>query len=186
MASLRSNPHDHSNQHSCPLLASYKLSRPTRAREQPCIHTSSTLEQNDSQLFHNLQPNRIRKTSMQVLFGHLHIWPLSPEKFPDYIPIQQIMTRQQILDLYFLDARHKLVELAAFLDRVERADGKDDFRLKARFLRHDYTPVNWPATKRRKSKKCFARLQRPDGLNRLTKRRPKARPEHLQNKIGHR
>ena len=41
------------------------------------------------------------------------------------------MTRQQILDLYFLDARHKLVELAAFLDRVERAGGKDDFRLKA-------------------------------------------------------
>jgi hypothetical protein len=41
------------------------------------------------------------------------------------------MTKQQILDLYFLDARHKLVELAAFLDRVGRADGKDDFRLKA-------------------------------------------------------
>jgi hypothetical protein len=52
------------------------------------------------------------------------------------------MTRQQVLDLYFLDARHKLVELAAFLDRVERADvpsspsastrrAKDDFRLKA-------------------------------------------------------
>jgi hypothetical protein len=40
------------------------------------------------------------------------------------------MTRQQILDLYFLDARHKLVELAAFLDRVERATGEDDFRLK--------------------------------------------------------
>jgi hypothetical protein len=41
------------------------------------------------------------------------------------------MTKQQVLDLYFLDARHKLVELAAFLDRLERADGKDDFRLKA-------------------------------------------------------
>ncbi|MGA2028583.1 MAG: hypothetical protein ABSG87_00705 [Verrucomicrobiota bacterium] len=40
------------------------------------------------------------------------------------------MTRKQVLDLYFLDARHKLVELAAFLDRVERADGEDDFRLK--------------------------------------------------------
>ena len=39
------------------------------------------------------------------------------------------MTRQQILDLYFLDARHKLIEIAAFLDRVERASGKDDFRL---------------------------------------------------------
>jgi len=34
------------------------------------------------------------------------------------------MTRQQVLDLYFLDARHKLIELAAFLDRVERADRK--------------------------------------------------------------
>ncbi len=40
------------------------------------------------------------------------------------------MTKQQILDLYFLDARHKLIEVAAFLDRVERAAGKDDFRLK--------------------------------------------------------
>ena len=41
------------------------------------------------------------------------------------------MTRQQVLDLYFLDARHKLVELAAFLDRAERASGPDDFRLAA-------------------------------------------------------
>ncbi len=41
------------------------------------------------------------------------------------------MTKQKILDLYFLDARHKLVELAAFLDRVERAEGKDDFRLES-------------------------------------------------------
>jgi len=41
------------------------------------------------------------------------------------------MTRQQALDLYFLDARHKLIEVAAFLDRVERAAGKDDFRLAA-------------------------------------------------------
>jgi hypothetical protein len=40
------------------------------------------------------------------------------------------MTKQKVLDLYFLDARHKLVELAAFLDRVERASGKGDFRLK--------------------------------------------------------
>lgn len=41
------------------------------------------------------------------------------------------MTRQQVLDLYFLDARHKLIDLAAFLDRVERAQGQGDFRLKA-------------------------------------------------------
>jgi len=42
-----------------------------------------------------------------------------------------MMTKQQVLDLYFLDARHKLIEIAAFLDRVERAEGKEDFRLKS-------------------------------------------------------
>jgi hypothetical protein len=41
------------------------------------------------------------------------------------------MTRQQILDLYFMDARCKLIDLAAFIDRVERADGEEDFRMKA-------------------------------------------------------
>jgi hypothetical protein len=41
------------------------------------------------------------------------------------------MTRQQILDLYFMDARSKLIDLAAFLDRVERAEGEPDFRLPA-------------------------------------------------------
>ena len=40
------------------------------------------------------------------------------------------MTRQQVLDLYFLDARHKLIEIAAFMDRVERANGEEDFRMK--------------------------------------------------------
>jgi hypothetical protein len=42
-----------------------------------------------------------------------------------------MMTRQQVLDLYFMDARSKLIDLAAFLDRVDRADGRDDFRMKA-------------------------------------------------------
>lgn len=41
------------------------------------------------------------------------------------------MTRQQVLDLYFLAARHQLVEIAAFLDRVDRAEGEADFRLDA-------------------------------------------------------
>ena len=41
------------------------------------------------------------------------------------------MTRQQILDLYFMEARSKLIDLAAFLDRVDRAEGEADFRLKA-------------------------------------------------------
>lgn len=41
------------------------------------------------------------------------------------------LTRQQVLDLYFLAARHQLIEIAAFLDRVDRARGEADFRLEA-------------------------------------------------------
>jgi hypothetical protein len=39
------------------------------------------------------------------------------------------MTRQQVLDLYFMENRAKLIDLAAFLDRVDRATGDADFRL---------------------------------------------------------
>ena len=39
------------------------------------------------------------------------------------------MTRQEVLDLYFMDARCKLIELAAFMDRVERGHGEEDFRM---------------------------------------------------------
>jgi len=41
------------------------------------------------------------------------------------------MTRQQVLDMYFMDARHKLIDLAGFLDRVDRAPGENDFRMVA-------------------------------------------------------
>jgi hypothetical protein len=41
------------------------------------------------------------------------------------------MTRQQVLDLYFMDARSKLLDIAAFLDRVDRGEGAPDFRLDA-------------------------------------------------------
>ena len=41
------------------------------------------------------------------------------------------MTRQQILDLYFMDARSKLIDLGAFLDRIERSEGPEDFRMEA-------------------------------------------------------
>lgn len=41
------------------------------------------------------------------------------------------MNRQELLDLYFMDARSKLIDLAAFLDRLDRAEGEADFRLAA-------------------------------------------------------
>ncbi len=44
---------------------------------------------------------------------------------------QASLTRQQVLDHYFIEARHKLIEIAAFLDRADRAEGTADFRLAA-------------------------------------------------------
>ena len=41
------------------------------------------------------------------------------------------MTRNELLDLYFMDARARLIDLAAFLDRVDRGTGDADFRLAA-------------------------------------------------------
>ena len=41
------------------------------------------------------------------------------------------MTRIELLDLYFMEARSKLIDIAAFLDRVDRGAGEPDFRLEA-------------------------------------------------------
>lgn len=41
------------------------------------------------------------------------------------------MNRQHLLDLYFLEARSKLIDLAAFFDRLDRGEGEPDFRLEA-------------------------------------------------------
>ncbi len=40
-------------------------------------------------------------------------------------------TKQELLDLQFIEARHKLIDLAAFLDRIDRHPGADDFRYAA-------------------------------------------------------
>jgi hypothetical protein len=40
-------------------------------------------------------------------------------------------SKQEILDLQFIEARHKLLDLAAFLDRIDRHPGDDDFRMAA-------------------------------------------------------
>lgn len=41
------------------------------------------------------------------------------------------MNKSEVLDLYFADARSKLIDLAAFLDRIERSAGEDDFRVRS-------------------------------------------------------
>jgi hypothetical protein len=42
-----------------------------------------------------------------------------------------MISKQEILDLQFIDVRHKLLDVAAFLDRVDRHPGDEDFRIKA-------------------------------------------------------
>jgi hypothetical protein len=37
-------------------------------------------------------------------------------------------TRKELLDLQFIEMRHRLIDLAAFLDRIDRHPGEDDFR----------------------------------------------------------
>jgi hypothetical protein len=43
------------------------------------------------------------------------------------------MSRTKVIDEYFLDHRAKLLDIAAFLDRVDRASGDaaEDFRMRA-------------------------------------------------------
>jgi len=36
------------------------------------------------------------------------------------------MTRTEVIDTYFMEHRARIVDIAAFLDRVERADAGDD------------------------------------------------------------
>ena len=54
------------------------------------------------------------------------------------------MKREHVIDLYFMEARAKLIDLAAFLDRVDRAPGTEDFRMAAFRQALQELPVNKP------------------------------------------
>jgi hypothetical protein len=40
-------------------------------------------------------------------------------------------SKKELLDLQFIDARHKLIDVAAFLDRIDRHAGGADYRFTA-------------------------------------------------------
>ncbi len=67
------------------------------------------------------------------------------------------MDRARLIDLYFPEARSKLIDLAAFLDRVERSGGADDFRMKS--LRAALRELGAPGTE--KAKKILLVLSDP-------------------------
>jgi hypothetical protein len=58
----------------------------------------------------------------------------------------EVMNRKPLLDLYFVEARSRLIDLAAFLDRLERAEGEGDFRLAA--LTQALAQLNRPGANR--------------------------------------
>jgi hypothetical protein len=41
-----------------------------------------------------------------------------------------MLSKKELLDMQFIDARARLIDLAAFLDRLERHEGGDDIRLR--------------------------------------------------------
>lgn len=41
-----------------------------------------------------------------------------------------MLNKKELLDLQFIDARARLIDLAAFLDRLQRHEGADDIRMK--------------------------------------------------------
>lgn len=69
------------------------------------------------------------------------------------------MERARITDLYFAEARSKLIDLAAFLDRIERSEGPDDFRMKA--LRSALKELGTPGTN--KTRHILLLLSDPTG-----------------------
>lgn len=68
-----------------------------------------------------------------------------------------MLNRQQLLDLYFLDARARVIDIAAFLDRVDRAEGEADFRLDA--LRQALTKLH--ANEPRRAREVLLALSDP-------------------------
>ena len=53
---------------------------------------------------------------------------IPPSEFRWRAYIGLMPNKTDILDLYFMDARYKLIDIAAFLDRLDRHEGKSDFR----------------------------------------------------------
>lgn len=44
-----------------------------------------------------------------------------------------MLSKKELLDMQFIDARARVIDIAAFLDRMDRHDGDEDIRLKYYF-----------------------------------------------------
>jgi len=59
-------------------------------------------------------------------FNEMHNFPLSLLAFE--LMFITMQSKKDMIDLYFMDARCKLIEIAAYQDRVDRHEGEIDFR----------------------------------------------------------
>lgn len=59
----------------------------------------------------------------------MRFFPIDPPRIPAESPAMP--SKKELLDLQFIENRHLLVELAAFLDRIDRHPGEDDYRIEA-------------------------------------------------------
>ena len=70
--------------------------------------------------------------------------PRLVSRMPDWTPPASV----NLVDLGFMDSRSKLIDLAAFLDRVQRAGQDGDFRVQA--LKHALTLLSQDKPQRAK------------------------------------
>ncbi|GAA5138254.1 hypothetical protein GCM10023213_16680 [Prosthecobacter algae] len=63
--------------------------------------------------------------------SHATLLPVPKPRLLSPMPSWNPPTSVNLVDLGFMDARSKLIDLAAFLDRVQRAGQEDDFRVVA-------------------------------------------------------
>jgi len=56
------------------------------------------------------------------------------------------LSAEELLELYFIETRHKLLDVAAFLDRMERSGAEEDYRVQA--LKQALPLLSEPGSKR--------------------------------------
>jgi hypothetical protein len=56
-------------------------------------------------------------------------FPIDPHRIT--AKLRRMPSKKDLLDLQFIEARHKLLDLAAFLDRIDRHPGAGDYRYDA-------------------------------------------------------
>ena len=80
------------------------------------------------------------------------------------------MSAMEVLDRYFLEARCKLLEVAASLDRIDRADGVDQAKLDPRRAKLDEALEMLRETSENRAERLqmlFSREFDPDWIDRL-------------------